>query len=366
MPDRVLTLRELNRATLARQLLLERASLSAPAAIERLVGLQAQQPKSPYIALWTRLRDFRRDDLARPIEDRTVVKATLMRTTLHLVTAEDYPWLRATIQPVLMQGVKAISLRRDAGIDVAGVVATVKRYIAEEPRTFAEMSKMLTELAPGSDPGAMRYAARMHIPMVQVPIPGGWSYPGNPRFTLAEAWLGRSPEAEEDLPELISRYLAGFGPATVADIQTWSGLQKLKPVVDALKPKLVTYRDERKRELFDLPDTPLPEPATPAPVRFLPEYDNLLLSHKDRSRIVPEAHRANVFLPGLRVGATFLVDGFVAGGWAIERAKQAATLVLRPFEPLTKQTREALIEEAEQLVRFLEADAQTFAVRFAE
>jgi len=363
--DRVLTLRELNRTTLARQLLLERASLPVSAVIERLVGLQAQQPRAPYIGLWTRLRDFRRDDLARLIEDRAVVKATLMRATLHLCTAEDYLLLRATLQPMLTQALEVVIRGRGEGLDSAELVAAAQRFIAERPRTFAEITTMLTDLLPGGDPGAMRYTVRTHLPLIQVPIDRGWSYPGNPRFTLAEAWLGRPLPTEDHLRELIFRYLAAFGPATATDIQTWSGLAKLKPVIDRLKPDLVSYRDERGRELFDLPDMPLPAADTPAPERFLPEYDNLLLSHQDRTRVVAAAHRARVFLPGLRVSATFLVDGFVGGGWAIERAKQAATLVMTPFEPLTKQSRDALVEEADRLVRFVEADARTFAVRFA-
>lgn len=365
MADRALTLRELNRATLARQLLLERASLPVPAAVERLVGLQAQQPRSPYIGLWTRLGDFRRDDLARLIDDRTVVKATAMRATLHLLTTEDYLLLRATLQPVLTRGFEAVVRQRGEGLDTAELVAAAQRYIAEGPRTFAEISAMLTELRPDGDSGAMRYAVRTHLPLIQVPTRGGWSYPGNPRFTLADAWLGRPLPSEDHLRELIFRYLAAFGPATVTDIQTWSGLASLKAAVDRLRPDLVSHRDERGRELFDLPDLPLPAADTPAPARFLPEYDNLLLSHRDRTRVVAAAHRSKVFLPGLRVSATFLVDGFVAGAWAIERAKQAATLVMTPFEPLTTQNRDALAEEAERLVRFAEPDAQTFTVRFA-
>lgn len=368
--DRILTLRELNRATLARQLLLERASLPVPAAIERLVGLQAQLPVAPYVGLWARLRDFQRDDLARAIEERAVIKATMMRGTLHLVTGEDYLLLRGVLQPVLSKASEAISKGRvQEALDVEMLVAAARRYIAEEPRTFAEISAMLSELMPDTDVGAMRYAVRTHLPLVQVPVSSGWSYPGNPRFTLAESWLGKSvptEESEENFPTLVFRYLAAFGPATVTDLQTWSGLAKLKEAVEKLKPDLRRYRDEKGRELLDLQEMPMPDADTPVPERFLPEYDNLLLSHSKRTRIIADEYRSQVFLPGLRVRSTFLVDGFVRGAWKIEKLKGAVALVIEPFDTLTKQNRDTLTGEAERLVRFVEPGAKAFEVRFAD
>jgi winged helix DNA-binding protein len=363
--ERVLSRRELNRATLARQLLLERATLPAATALERLVGLQAQQPRSPFVGLWSRLADFERDALRQLIAERGVVKATAMRATLHLLTADDYLRWRATLQPVLTSAQQAIARQRGAAPDVPALVAAARRYLSEAPRTFAEISKRLTELQPDGDPGAMRYAVRTHLPLVQVPIERDWSYPGNPRFTLADDWLGRPIPTDDRLPELIHRYLTAFGPASVADLQTWSGLGKLKPAVEALRPDLALYRDERRRELFDLPDQPLPEADQPAPVRFLPEYDNLLLSHQDRTRVVAQADRGKVYLPGLRVAATFLIDGFVAGTWTVERTRQTATLTLTPFEPLAPPDRAALEAEGAQLLRFVEPEAQTFDLRFA-
>ncbi len=366
MTDRVLTLRELNRATLARQLLLERESLPVPAAIERLVGLQAQLPLPPYIGLWTRLRDFRRDALADLIADRTVVRATLMRGTLHLFTADDYLLLRGTIQRALDRAFEGIAKRRDPGVDVEKALTAARRYIAEKPRTFAEISTMLAELMPDSDLGAARYAVRMHLPLIQVPVRSGWSYPANPQFTLAESWLGKPIPTGENLRTLVSRYLAAFGPATVTDIQTWSGMVKLKDAVDRLKPELCTYRDEQRRELLDLPDMQLPDADTPAPERFLPEFDNLLLAHDKRTRVLADAYRSKVYLPGLRVAATFLVDGFVRGVWRIEKTKSAATLVIEPFKPLTKQNRAALGDEAERLIRFVQDGAKAYEVRFVD
>jgi hypothetical protein len=364
--NRTLTLRELNRTTLARQLLLERAALPVSAAVEQLVGLQAQLALPPYVGLWTRLHDFRRDSLARLIEDRTILKATLMRATLHLFTASDYVLLRKTLQPVLDNASESISKQRGAAFDVEAVIAAAKRYIAEQPRTFAEISAMFAELMPDTDVGAMRYTVRTRLPLVQVPISDGWSYPGNPRFTLAESWLGKPILDEDNLRTLVFRYLAAFGPATVMDIQKWSGLLKLKPAIEKLKPDLVTYRDEQGRELLDQPGGLLLDGDVPAPVRFLPEFDNLLLAHDKRTRVIADGYRSKVYLPGLRVRATFLVDGFVGGGWGIERKKGDATLVIEPFAPLTKPDREVLIDEAERLLRFVEADAKTYTVRIVD
>jgi hypothetical protein len=363
---RTLTLRELNRTTLARQLLLERASLPVSAAVERLVGLQAQLALSPYVGLWTRLRDFRRDSLARLIEDRTILKATLMRATLHLFSAADYLLLRRTLQPALDSVSESVKKQSGAAFDLEAVIAAARRYIAEQPRTFAEISTMLAKLMPDTDVGAMRYTVRTQLPLVQVPISDGWSYPGNPGFALAESWLGQPILEEDNLRTLIFRYLAAFGPATVTDIQKWSGLHKLKPVIEKLKPDLVTYRDEQGRELLDRPGEPLLDGAVPAPVRFLPEFDNLLLAHDKRTRVIADEYRSKVYLPGLRVRATFLVDGFVGGGWMVERKKGAATFVIEPFVSLTKQDRAALIDEAEGLLQFIEADAKTYAVRVVD
>lgn len=367
MADRILTLRDLNRATLARQLLLERAALTAPAAVEKLVGMQAQLASAPYVGLWTRLHNFQRGDLAGAIEGRQVVKATSMRATLHLLTAADYLHFRATLKPVLEGAAESITKDRDP-IDADRVLAIAHDFIAEKPRTFAEISAMLLADMPDSDVGAMRYTVRTHIPLVQVPVTTGWSYPGTPAFALANDWLGQPIPSADKLPDLVRRYLAAFGPATIADMQSWSYLQlaDLKGVFETLRPELVTYRDEKKRELFDLPDAPVPADDVPAPPRFLPEFDNLLLSHKVRTRVVADEYRKKVYLPGLRVAATILIDGFVGGVWKVEKAKGAATLAIEPFVPLTKAQRAELTAEGEQLMRFVEADAKSYAVKWVE
>ncbi|MEE8524811.1 MAG: winged helix DNA-binding domain-containing protein [Thermoanaerobaculia bacterium] len=360
-----LSLRQLNRATLARQMLLERQASPAAAAVERLAGLQAQQARPPYVGLWTRLRDFGRDDLAELIDRRAVVKATWVRATLHLCTADDYLRLRSALQPMLTKAWSGIAKRRGTDFDLEEVLTTGRRFIDEQPRTFAEISAMLTELLPSFDVGAMRYAIRTHLPMVQVPSDNPWSYSNKPAFTLAESWLGRPMAPEDGLRELVMRYLTAFGPASVTDMQTWSGLPKLKDVFAELRPELRTYQDGR-RELFDLPDRQLPGEDVPVPVRFLPEFDNLLLAHDKRQRVIADEHRSKVFLPGLRVRATFLVDGFVAGGWKIEKAGKTATLVIEPFASLARRDQIALVEEGERLVRFAEPKAKSFAVRVEE
>ena len=362
MAKRTLTLLELNRATLERQMLLERESLPVPAAIERLVGLQAQLARPPYVGLWTRLPGFRREDLARLIEDRTVIKATLMRATLHLCRADDYLRFRKTMQPMLTQAWSSIAKRRGADFDLGQLLEAARGFIGEEPRTFAEISQMLTELMPDQDVGAMRYAVRTHLPLVQVPVSSRWSYSNKPQFTLAEAWIGKPISPHNNLRDLVFRYLAAFGPASATDMQTWSGLPRLKDIFEELRPDLQTYSDER-RELFDLPDLSLPAADVPAPARFLPEFDNLLLAHRNRSRVIADEHKSKVFLPGLRVRATFLVDGFVRGAWKMEKKRGRAALLLDPFEKLSKRDQAALVEEGERLLRFVEPEAKSFEVR---
>ena len=364
--ERVLTLRELNRATLARQLLLDRAALPVADAVARLGGLQAQVPNPPYIGLWTRLRDFRRDDLTCLLEERRVVRAPLLRSTLHLFTAEDYALLRPALQPALTRALAAFFGQRAKGLDIARLVAAARDHLRETPRTFTELRARLSEIEPDRDPEALAYAVRTYLPLVQTPPGGAWGSGGSPAYALAEPWLGRPLAApEESLPLLIRRYLAAFGPATVQDIQAWSGLTGLKGAVEALKPELRRCRDERGKELLDGADQPLPPADAPAPPRFLPEYDNLVLSHADRARVIADEHRPKVFLSAGRVRATFLVDGFVHGAWRIERTGGAARLVIEPFAPLSGEARDALLEEGERLVRFVEDGAADFAVEFA-
>jgi hypothetical protein len=364
MAERILTLRELNRATLARQLLLGRASLPALDAVEHLVGLQAQVANPPYIGLWTRLQEFRRTDLTSLFEQRQVVRATMMRSTLHLMTSDDYLLLRPILQPALTRALHAFFAKEAKGIDVNPFVSAARAFVEEQPRTFVELRAKLTELFPDTDPALMAYVVRTHLPLVQVPPGGIWDFGGSPAHTLAESWLGRSLSVSEYVRPLVLRYLAAFGPATVRDIQAWSGLVKLSGAIHELKPELRLFRDEAGNELFDLPDAILPPEDTPAPPRFLPEFDNLLLSHFDRRRVIADSYRSSVFLTVGRVRATFLTDGFVCGTWKIEKDSATAILVIEPFELLSQEIRDALIEEGERLIRFVEARAEAFDIRF--
>ena len=362
--DRVLTLRELNRATLARQMLLERASVPVYEAVERLVGLQAQVVSPPYVGLWTRLRDFRREDLTRLVEERRVVRATLMRSTLHLMTAEDYLLLRPALQPALTRSVNSIAGKRVEGLDVEGLVGAARVFFEEEPRAFAGLRDLLTELEPERDTSALAYVVRNRLPLVQVPSGGRWGYAGNAPFTPVESWLGMPCSGSEDPRDLVLRYLAAFGPATIKDVQQWSGLTRLREPVEDLKDGLLSLRDERGDELLDLPGAPLPPADTPAPPRFVPDYDNLVLSHADRRRVISDEHRKKVFLSAARVRATFLLDGFVRGVWKVEKNQRTATLVVEPFGRLSRRDRDALTEEGERLVRFVGEGAESFEIRF--
>ena len=364
--DRVLTLRELNRATLARQMLLGRENVPALEAVERLVALQAQVTSPPYVGLWTRLTDFRREDLTRLMLERRVVRATLMRATLQLMSAGDYLLLRPALQPALTRSMRSIAGKRLDGLDIDRLVGAARESFEEEPRTFAELRPVLSELEPDRDQSALAYAVRTQLPLVQVPSGGVWGYSGKAPFTTPERWLGHSPSGPENARDLILKYLAAFGPATVRDVQTWSGRTQLKQSVEEIKPELRVFLDESGNELFDLPDAPLPPADTQAPPRFVPDYDNLVLSHIDRTRIISEEHRKKVFLSAARVRATFLIDGFVRGAWKIEKARKTATLQIEPFEPLSKVDHDALTDEGERLVRFVAEPqgAETFGVRF--
>ena len=347
--EHTLSQRALNRATLARQMLLAREKVKVVAAVERLAGMQAQVPKPPFIGLWSRIENFKREDLKRAIDKHEVVRATMMRGTLHLMSRRDYLATRASLQPMLSKGMSAV-LRSRADFDLEQVIRDARDHFHGQPCTFDELRKHLIKLHPKFDERAMGYAVRMHLPLIQVPDESRWSWPASASFAVAESWLGEPISTDAKAHTLALRYFAAFGPASVADFQTWSGLQQMKSVVDELRPKLVTFRDERGRELFDLPKAPRPDEDTPAPVRFLPDYDNLLLAHDDRSRVISDADRKRVFTPNLRIWSTFLVDGFVAGMWSIEKKK----INLEPFAKLSKKVREEVDAEAKALVDFVE------------
>ena len=363
----VLSLRALNRATLERQLLLGRAKLSAAEAIEHLVGMQAQAPLAPYVGLWTRLEGFRPDELARLIEDRRAVRIALMRNTVHLVTARDCLKLRALMQPIFDRALYASRAHRAGieGVDIEALVAVGRALLEERPRTAKELGRLLQERWPDRDPATLARAIRHLVPLVQVPPRGVWGKSGQATHTTAEAWLGRPLIPDSSPHEMVLRYLGAFGPATVKDVQTWSGLTRLGEIVERLRPRLLSFRDEYGRELFDLPEAPRPAPETPSRPRFLPEFDNLILSHADRTRIISYDYRKVIASKNGMVPATVLVGGFVRGTWKIERIRRKATLVVEPFEPLPKEDHDALADEGAGLLAFAAADAKTHDVEFA-
>jgi hypothetical protein len=371
-PTKPLALRDLNRATLARQMLLAREACKPLRALERLGGLQAQWPKPPHIGLWSRVEDYDRRHLLAALRKREAVRATMMRGTLHVVTAKDYVALRPVMQPMLDRAVVSVLRDRMKGIVIDEVVAEARELLHGQPATFEQIRDALAKRHPKADARAMGYVVRCSIPLVQVPHEDGddagnekWGYPTAPAFAMGEDWLGEELSASSTTEALVLRYLAAFGPGTASDVQTWSGVQGAREAIEALRPKLVVLRDERKRELFDLPKAPRPGPDAVAPARFLPEFDNLVLAHTDRTRFVADAHRKSVYLPGLRIAPTFLVDGFVAGTWGAARKKKDAVLTVTSFAPLAKKVKSELAQEAERLVRFVEPDASTFDVRFA-
>ena len=351
MPTRVLNQRALNRALLERQHLLRRRTASAAEEIEHLVAMQAQVPNSPYVGLWTRLEGFQPAELADMIAKRRAVRLGIMRNTVHLVTARDCVNLRSLFQPMLERTLRSSPFGRHlVGLETSAVLAEATRAMVEKPRTFSQLGSLLHERWPDRDATSLAYAIRHLLPIVQVPPRGVWGKSAQPTWTTAEHWLGRPVEPNASPDRLILRYLTAFGPATVADISAWSGLTGLRSVVEGLRPNLRTFQDERGRELFDVADGPLPDPETPAPPRFLPEYDNLLLGHSDRTRIVAAEYRKRLVTRNLTIPATFLVDGFVAGTWKIERGK----MKLGPFGRLSREVRLALEEEGERLVKFVD------------
>lgn len=359
-----LTEQALNRATLARQMLLARQELPAATALTRLAGMQAQAPDAPYVGLWSRLAGFRTAELAGLVSTRQAVRIPLMRTTIHLVTADDALMLHPLTRPVHARAFASNAFARNiAGVDWDALRAAGRSLLAEKPRTRAELAPLLAARWPGFDPTSLAYGVTYLEPVVQVPPRGLWGQAGPAAWAPAEAWIGRPFDPAPSPERLVLRYLAAFGPATVADIQAWSGLTRLGEITERLRPGLCVFTGPGGAELLDLPDAPRPDPDTPAPPRFLPEYDNLLLSHADRGRVNPGGHPVPLY-PGNggRCGM-LLLDGRFRGTWRItaggrrNAAKDTATLLIQPFAALPGADEAALTEEGTALLGFAAAQA---------
>ncbi|WP_029913284.1 winged helix DNA-binding domain-containing protein [Caulobacter sp. UNC358MFTsu5.1] len=349
----ILDRRALNRALLARQHLLARADLSAPEVLNRLIALQAQAAPAPYFALWTRLKTFAPQDLSARLEDLYVARGTLMRGTLHVAMAADFaaicPLIQRGLDRVLTEG--SVHGRALAGLEPDEIASAARDLLRQGALTATELRDALAEHWPGRDPQALAMAARVRLPMLQLPPRGLWGRSGQPTLAAMADRLA-TPKPGLDLPELVRRYLAAFGPATVADAQTWLGLTRLAPVFDALRPSLAVFRGEDDAELFDLPEAERPPGDAEAPVRFLGEFDNVLLGHDDRSRIMSSEHKRRLYTVNGVVRATVLVDGVTAGRWRIEDGKASSTLHVELFDKVAKPVAKALAEEGERLLAF--------------
>lgn len=361
-PGAVLGPRALNRALLERQLLLRRETLRVADALEHLVGLQAQNPNGPYFGLWSRLEDFHPDELAGLLEGRLVVRIALMRWTLHVVTARDCLTLRPLVQPVMEQRMRSLFGRHLEGVDLESLAARGRELVEEQPRSLGDVGRLLAVEWPQHEPSVLGNALAALAPLAQLPPRGLWGRNGRAVQTTAERWLGRRLEPSGPPDPLLERYLAAFGPATIEDMAKWSGLRGVRGAVERLRPRLRSFLDEEGRELLDVLDGPLPDPDTPAPVRFLPECDNAVLAHADRSRIVSERHRKIV-----TAHRTFLVDGFVGGTWKIVHGSRGDTLVISPLVEISRRNRLALAEEGAQMLAFAaSSDDAKISVRFHE
>ncbi|EGX59648.1 hypothetical protein SZN_11893 [Streptomyces zinciresistens K42] len=356
-PQPVLGTRALSRATLARQLLLSRAPMTALAAVEHLVGLQAQEVKPPYYALAARLEGFAPEELSRLLGERAVVRMVTLRSTIHLHSAEDGLSLRPLVQPAREREITHFR-KGLVGVDLDRLADLARALVEAGPRTMRQLREALGAEWPDADPQSLAVAARCRLPLVQVTPRGQWGLSGQVALTTVEHWLDRPENPGTPADDVVLRYLAAFGPASVKDLQTWAGLTRMRPVFERLRPRLLTFRDEKGVELFDLPDAPRPDPDTPAPPRLLPEFDNLLLSHADRSRVVPPARHGRTWQVNTFY-CPLLVDGFLAGVWRVVDD----ALVVEPFTELTRARRAEVAEEAERVMGVLHPDGSR-GVRF--
>ncbi|GAB2660959.1 winged helix DNA-binding domain-containing protein [Kribbella swartbergensis] len=350
-----MSLQALNRATLHRQWLIERQDATALEAIEHLVGMQAQSPLAPYVGLWARLKNFEPSELATLIETRQAVRGSMMRATIHLMSSRDFLAFRPLIQPRLEREVfqnMTYGRHRLEGLDIDAVLQAGIERMTQGPATAVQLREHLAPLWPDRDPAALAHAVRCLLPTIQTPPRGIWGKGGNPAMSTADLWLGSPVDPNPSVDDLVRRYLAAYGPASVADAQTWSGLTRLAEVFDRLD--LRTYTDaESGRTLYDLPDIDLPDEDIEVPTRFLPEYDNLLLSHADRTRWIDTATRRSLTLQEILTRGTTLHNGRPTALWKLTKTpKSNPTLEIEPITPLSKTTQTQIESEATNLLAF--------------
>jgi hypothetical protein len=346
-------------------MLLQRQPVTVPEAVERLAGMQAQEPRPPFVGLWSRLKGFRREDLTAALQRRELVRGPLMRSTLHLAGATDFAAFRPALGPVMNDALRGIG-SRTKGLELSDVLPAAAEILEAEPRDFNELRALLSERFPEVDERALGYAVRTQLALVMVPSEDPWAFPKSAKFALAEDWLGKLLPADATPDALVRAYLGAFGPASPADFTEWSGLRGARAAFEALGSELIVLADEDDRELFDLPKAPRPGPDVPAPPRFLPEFDNLVLAHADRTRVLADEHRGAVVTKNLRVRATFLLDGLVTGTWTVERRRGGAKLRLAPFETLPVGAAGPLVEEGEALLRFSEGGKVAVTVELGD
>lgn len=363
MPETVLDRRTLNRTLLARQGLLRREPRAVAGTIEHLVGLQSQVPGDPFVALWSRIEGFDPAELDRLMTERVAVRTGLMRTTLHLVTSSDALVMRPIFAPVLARVLQSQRAFRTglAGLDLVELATVGAEHLAQRPMTATELRPLLASRWPDRDPRVLMMGVRYLVPIVQVPPRGLWRRTSQPTLSTLEAWLNQPEDPRRDVGEILLRYLGAFGPASVPDMRTWSWLTGLAEAIDGLRGRVRAYRSEGGRELLDLADAPIVDGDEPAPPRFLPEYDNLFLSHDDRSRIAGAWYEEDRYSRG-----KLFVDGFLTGGWRIEtEPRTASRLIVDLFRRLTPEEETAVDAEAEALARFLAPDAARRSVEMA-
>jgi hypothetical protein len=337
---RTLTLRELNRTLLARQMLVRRARVSIPEAVGRLVALQAQASVSPYVALWSRVDGFRKEQLTRALERGTVVKATSLRTTLHVMTTAAFPLIH----------VGYVESSRGRTERLWAEVETLRAAVPDEPIDGPELFELGHRVLETDDRWSVAFAARA-LPFVRTAPVGEW--PHN-KPSPAVLWRDSLPPPDEASAHVVRAYLAGYGPASRDDVEQFTGF-KVRQIAPALEG-LRTFADEQGRTLYDLPHARLSPADAAAPVRFLPPYDSVILAHRDRARILPDAHYETVIRrKNATTLATFTVDGFIAGAWKVDRARSRWKLAVEPFAPLPRRARAEVDDEGERLVAFYES-----------